>query len=1123
MLKYYDIINRLSDSEKIRILCDITCLSEKNYRAFGIPELRIESLEKLCKNEYPSPESLANTWDTELVEQVADDLFKRASAQEVGFVSTPAPRVKINPYRTAISEDPLLATRMSQAYIDAAQKAGIAVGLSDFGLYHDEIEWLDHTPDDRLIHEFIVKPYMNATQNKHCAAILTEENVANSEYSTVNTKLMTMVLNNRVADGATPICTHVSTENTVTHLISGGLFFEGSALAVESALSNHKKLVQDIAHGLSTTEELNDEISKGKAISPEMLDSAVDRMLDFVFTAKRKPTISTVSVEEDLSLKATEKATVLLKNQNKALPLRKGTKIGMIGDIALCLQENNAFVSQLKEHLKQFDISTVGVERGYDLATDRNETLVSAALDLAKASDIVLLFLGIPENAAKKMHRSKQLTIPANQQELLDRLEAYKQKVIAILPSDTTTDICIPENCRAIMLSPIKAKNSAAALSRILSGRTNPSGRLAGTVYCNTDHHYVTYKTYRERDHMKAGTFIGYRYYDTAEDVHAFPFGHGLSYTRITYSSLHVSHRKVRLTLKNNGALSAVETVQVYLGKDDSAVIRPKKELCGFARVALKAGEKKTVEIPVEIPCVFDAANSVFVQEAGRYHVYVGASVSDIMLQSTMVVDGNTLACDHKNISDYIHSRSNIHTDNYKLEAKIKAMKKSVFNIAAGAGTLVLAIMLKLFCVAKDLSFYFFDWFAVALAILGIAFFVAEAVRRNKIRAEEQQTVDKLNSESFEEAEQIPIYSAEKMFVNEFDTAPKTTEEENGDKIEGVASEYLQYIDKEQNFELAAAEFEIYAAQRGCKFRPDVTKKVFAALASSRLLVIDGMSSEQLTTFMKMLCGYMKTGVYIDRANEAYTGIDGVLFKLDQQGNKRKTNLNLSMDFARKTPSNIHFATLTNVTCASLPAYFTPFLSYVKNPLANNQVVALNEKNTETSYHIPQNVWFVLHLAEGERGINLPTFVSEVATVNRFDFEDCAVSEQTSEVRNFSYYQMDYLAERASNIMTVDEDVWKRVDRLEEFVSSHTPFRIGNKLWLGLERFAYVYLACDGDKMMAVDEALAAKLMVPALTALQGKLSQEDMSLSETVESILGEDRAEACKRVIRACTDHQA
>ena len=95
MLKYYDIINRLSDSEKIRILCDITCLSEKNYRAFGIPELRIESLEKLCKNEYPSPESLANTWDTELVEQVADDLFKRASAQEVGFVSTPAPRVKI--------------------------------------------------------------------------------------------------------------------------------------------------------------------------------------------------------------------------------------------------------------------------------------------------------------------------------------------------------------------------------------------------------------------------------------------------------------------------------------------------------------------------------------------------------------------------------------------------------------------------------------------------------------------------------------------------------------------------------------------------------------------------------------------------------------------------------------------------------------------------------------------------------------------------------------------------------------------------------------------------------------------------------------------------------------------
>ena len=115
--------------------------------------------------------------------------------------------------------------------------------------------------------------------------------------------------------------------------------------------------------------------------------------------------------------------------------------------------------------------------------------------------------------------------------------------------------------------------------------------------------------------------------------------------------------------------LDTVETVQIYAGKEDSPLIRPKKELCGFFRVELKAGEKKTVEIPVEIPRVFDTANSVFMQEAGTYSVYIGASVSSIMLQGKIEVGGDLPACDHKKMSDYIHSRSNINTDNYKLEA----------------------------------------------------------------------------------------------------------------------------------------------------------------------------------------------------------------------------------------------------------------------------------------------------------------------------------------------------------------------------------------------------------------------------------------------------------------------
>ena len=285
MLKYNDIIKKLSDSEKIRMLCDIRCLSGKNYRALGIPEFNITTLEDIEKDTYPSPVALSNTWDTELTGKVADNLFGMASLFKGGLVKVPAPRVRINPYRQALSEDPLLASAMSRAYIDAAQRADTAIGLADFGLFNEEPEWMDEQPDERFIHEFLVKPYTDATRGKTCTAVFTKENITSQSYGTVNTDLMDTVTKKGVVQDATPICTRVSAENTVKFLANGGLFLEGSALAVESALSKYKKLTEDIARGHATTEELNGEVARGKAISPEALDGAVDRrhLRDIVF------------------------------------------------------------------------------------------------------------------------------------------------------------------------------------------------------------------------------------------------------------------------------------------------------------------------------------------------------------------------------------------------------------------------------------------------------------------------------------------------------------------------------------------------------------------------------------------------------------------------------------------------------------------------------------------------------------------------------------------------------------------------------------------------------------------------------------------------------------------------
>jgi len=1117
MLKYYDIINRMSDSDKIRLLSDISCLSDRNYRALGIPEINFASIEDFRGSEYPSSNSIANAWDTELVAGIADDLISKSAESNVGFLKVPSPRIKINPYRSAISEDPLLASELSREYLKAAERADISVGVSDFGLHNDEVEWLDEKPDSRFIYEYIVKPYKDTVKNLKCKAILTEQEISSDNYSDVNSKLSESVSGGNISEGATAICDHVSAEKNVSHLIGGGLFFEGSASALESALIRYRKKKKDIEAGNATTDELSAEILNGKAISPEMLDESVDRMLDFVFSARRKLSFSISSQQRSLGYDATVRSAVLLKNDKSVLPLKAGSSVCIIGDIALETDENgSSLAEECKTLLSEKGYTVIDIARGYDINSDRSEALIKDALVLAKNSDFILLFLGLGKKRSLRTHKVKSIEIPANQQALLDKLGSMKEKIVALMPSDIPLDIGLAENCSAIMMTPFDTVYSAKAISEILSGAISPSGKLANTLYLDTEKKYTEYKTRRLRDGIKSGPFIGYRYYDASGECVGFPFGHGCGYVKFSYSGLSVKDNTVSLTLKNEGKMPASEIVQVYVGKNRSNVIRPLKELCGFARVELQPGEKKHVEIPYNIPKVYLPEKDEFVEEDGAYIIYVGASSADIRLTHKINAGNTSIPTDGQKLSDYIHTESNIITDNFKLEAKFKTMKRSVFNFIAGAVALALAIILKMFCVFAEVDNSFFDIFAVILAISGVIFFIVEAVRRNQMHIEEKQELDKLNNEMFNDADQVPVYSAEKMFVDEFDTTEADVAHEVEENIDGSDSEYFANIDKDQNFERAALEFEAFAEDRGYLFRPDEVKKIFSALSASRLLIVKGMDDKSFKDLMLLLSGYFTTSLYIDRVDDTYISTERVLYKGDYNGNRLKTNVALAIESAKNQTADIHFAALTNVSTANMTKYFSSFANYVKNPLGRFSVTVLNDKKTESSHYISPNLWFVMNLAEGESIDKIPEFISEIATVNTFAFDACEVKEEPKilMLRKFSYYQMDYLTEKTSSGFSVDEELWKKVDRLEDYVNGYSGFHIGNKLWLGLEKFAYVYMACGGEKIKALDEAVAATLMPIVMTSLRGKLSDEDRSLSETVENIFGEDCADACKKL---------
>ena len=1120
MLKHIDIINQMSDSDKINILCNISSLSDKKYRIFGVPRIKVSSLEELCGKKYPSPVALANTWDTDLISGISNSIFREAAENDVNMVMLPGPKMRINPYRFALTEDSFLSGSLIRKYTEASEKENISVAFDNCFLHNDEVEWLDESPDKRFISEYVTLPLLDTLSNVNKGVLFSKADIQEANYEKINTDINKQIASN-LHDGIFSVYKKMSDEKTVQYLNEGVLFFEGSSIAVEVALARYKQLKKEIEQAVSSADDLNYEISQGRATTPEILDSAVDKLLELAFAIKRRSAVTDTYGQDDLGYKAVCESTVLLKNERNILPIKKSSSVCIIGDIAAMNDGSDKTVAdELGQRLTEEGYVYNGFSRGYKLFADRTPDMLPEAIELAKRSDVVFLFLGLGEKDRKRTVKDCKLAIPANQQELLDDLGQTSARIVAILPPEGSPDICMPEKCSAILLAPISTAYSACAICDILTGKACPSGKLASTLYYKTEELYSKHVTHKKRDKLKSGSFIGYRYYDIANDAPEFPFGYGLSYTTFDYSDIRVNNQTVSFKVTNRGSVSGAEVAQAYIGKNMSSILRPKKELCGFARVELRAGESKRVEISINIPKVYDEKADSYVIENGEYTVSVGASVIDIRLEHKLNISGDRIEPEGKKLSDYVHTVSNIKSDNFKLEAKYKKMKKAVFNYISGALALILAAVLKVYCAYKNISSVFIDLFCIGLGLVGISYLVMGLISRSAAHKEERKKVEELSKKEFADADTIPVYSADKMFVKEFDTSEEEEVKVEEEKTEGVDAELLAYIDKEQTFEKAARDFETFAEDRGYRFDAETVRNIFAALASSRLIVVSGMDSNSYKNLIMLLSSYFNSAAYIDRIDSTYKSPDRILFCDDAAGNRRvATNAFKAVESGRNIKHSVHFAALDNVIAANVHEYFAPYVSYAKNPLANCHVTVRNERYVESTYYIPQNLWFIMNLANGETPDKLPDFMTEVAVSLKISYKEVKAADEPKTVKRFTYYQMGYLTDRVISKTSVPEEVWKKIDRLEEQVRAKAAsFTLGNRMWLSLEKYAYVYIACGGEVNDALDRATCGKLMAAIVSALKKSESGFDRGFVETVEAIFGDGNAYACQRFINDC-----
>ena len=401
---------------------------------------------------------------------------------------------------------------------------------------------------------------------------------------------------------------------------------------------------------------------KAGRISEKLIDQRVDELLTVVFPVraacdKVKGRDFDKDAHHAMAQKASEESIVLLKNEGNVLPLAKGTRVAVIGEFAQKARYQGAGSSVVNctrldntmDVIGSFALDVVGFEAGYPRSGKGDPAMQTRAVELARKADYVLLYLGLDEISESEGLDRAHMKLPQSQIDLLEAVSAANENVILVLSAGSSIEMPWLDQCKALVHGYLCGQAGACAVLKVLLGEVNPSGKLSESYPLKyEDTPSTPYFPAKQRTvEYREGLYMGYRYFETANVPVLFPFGYGLSYTTFEYSDLKASDREVRFTLTNTGDRDGAEVAQLYVSAKTPSVFRPVKELKGFAKVFLKAGESKTVTIPLDDKAFryFNVKSGRYEIDGGEYELLVGASVADIRLSGTVTVEGtNALA-----------------------------------------------------------------------------------------------------------------------------------------------------------------------------------------------------------------------------------------------------------------------------------------------------------------------------------------------------------------------------------------------------------------------------------------------------------------------------------------------
>lgn len=701
-MKYSDIISKMTLEQKAAFVSGFNYWYLQSAPELGLPQIMMtdgpNGLRKQNTEKRPDGIGLGNSvpstcfppaatsscsWDRELLRLEGEAIAEECLAEKVSVILGPGTNIKRSPVCGRnfeyFSEDPYLAGVCSTAFTNGVQSKGVGVSLKHYACNSQEAfrMIIDEIIDERAIRELYLPAFEMCVKEAKPWTVMNSYNKINGVYSSQNEWLQEKVLRSEWGFDGLIVTDWGASVDRVTGLKCGTDLEMPS-----SGTLNTKKIISAVKNG---------------TLDEKVLDKAVGNVIELI--EKSKPALKKSykydkNKHHNIAKKIAEGSMVLLKNEDSILPLKKGRKIAVIGEMAKSPRFQGAGTSVINptmldnayDELVKFGADVV-YSQGYDKSKDEiDDKMINDAVDSAKKADVVLIFAGLTEGFEAEGYDRKNIEMPNCQNYLISEIVKANPNTVVVLAGGSVIHMPWIHEVKALLNSGLGGQAGGSAVADILMGKINPSGKLSETypLEFSDNPTYGNYPGGPVTSEHRESVYIGYRYYDTAEKDVLFPFGFGLSYTTFEYSDMKLSSDRIKdadtvtvsFKIKNTGKVDGAEIAQIYVADKESTIFRPVKELRAFEKVFLKAGEEKeiSVELSKRAFAFWNININDWMVETGEFDILIGASSRDMRLSKTITVESTDIV----KIPDYRESAPAYYT------ADIRNMTGSQFEAVYG-------------------------------------------------------------------------------------------------------------------------------------------------------------------------------------------------------------------------------------------------------------------------------------------------------------------------------------------------------------------------------------------------------------------------------------------------------